>query len=336
MTFEDILDEFRTLGGVAENVRRGLGPYGYGIFPIDPKLPVRLHAPEKLLLLPEDLEVCDGKLTIRAGSTVGLAERQLFGTLQEYFGWSAGLSEELWVSQSKWHDLPDDVVAFITQMGAISDPQARFAEPSTNNSLHRFVRSRDIRYNGKTHLMPVVDLVNHSSSALPFNRTAGVGVTGTFAGEVLVRYNVADCWGNLLTYDFVDPSPFAYSMALAVEVFETRLSILRLLGSGRVRDDIYYPQKRVDGNTVELSFMMLGNARQPDLPRGIFRYLMRDHLTQQQADDVFESVVRFNHDKFVEALRLLRRREAPLVRALEEAAINQLDALAAHAGARPL
>ena len=338
MTFEELLDEFRALGGIAENVRRGTGAYGNGIFPVDERLPVRLHAPENLLLPPEDLLVRDGKLVVRGESVAGAAQRRWFEALHVSFGWSAGLFEELWANQVRWHTLPGDVSAFITHMGAISDPQLRLAEPSAHSCLYQFVRSRDVSYKGKAHIMPVIDFVNHSSNAPPYSMADGVGVGGTFAGEVLVRYNVADSWANMLTYGFADPSPFAYSVTLTVDLFGTqRLSILRKIGSGEVAPDgVHYPNKRVDGNTIELSYLNLGNARVPDLPRAIFRKLMRDHVTQQQADDVFESIARFNHSKFVEALRLLRKHDSPMISTLEEAAIDQLDALSACVGARPL
>ncbi len=337
MPFEELLDEFRSLGGIAENVRRGTGQYGAGIFPIDATRPVRLHAPENLLFATEELEVRDGHLRIRAASSLGTPERRLFEAVHEGFGWSSGGFDELRASQAQWCALPADVVACIKGMGAISDPDYRFAEPSAHVCLYQFVKSRDVAYKGRAWIMPVVDLTNHSSGAPPFLIENGVGVRGTFPGEVLVRYNVADSWGNTLTYGFADNSPYAYSLALMVDLFDTqRLSILRKIGAGEVDNGIHYPQKRIDGNTIELSHLTLGNARQPDLPRAVFRKLMRDHVTERQADDVFESLVRFNHTKFIETLRILRKHEAPLVTVLEEAAINQLDALSACVGARAL
>lgn len=337
LRFEELLDEFRALGGVAENLRRGAGPYGAGIFPIDAAQPVRLHAPENLLFPAEDLEVRDGRLAIRPGSSGGAPERRFFETLHDRFGWSAGAFDALWVSQQQWCDLPPDVVTLIKSMGAIADPDRRFAEPSVHVCLYQFVKSRDVAYQGRAWIMPVVDLANHSSAAPPFVIESGVGIRGTFTGEVLVRYNVADPWGNALAYGFADASPYAYSLTLVVDLFETqRLSILRNIAAGDVVNGMQYPQKRIDGNTIELSHLMLGNARQPDLPRAVFRKLMRGHLAERQADDVFESVVRFNHSKFLDVLRTLRKHDAPLVATLEEAAIDQLDALSACVGARTL
>jgi len=335
--WNELLDEFRTLGGIAENVRRGIGSHGAGIFPVDPAREVALRVPENLLVPPQDLLVDAGRLAVRAASALHHRERSFFERLHLHFGWSAGAFDDLFASQRQWAQLPDDVVAFLKAMGALTDPELRFAAPSEELCLYRFVRSREIDYEGQMRIMPVVDFVNHSGGGRAFAIRNGAGVRGTYAGEVLVRYNVADPWANAMTYGFADDAPFAYSLSLTVELFgSARLSILRKIGSAEVQDGIRYPHKRVEGNTIELSFVDLGNVRQPDLPRGIFRRLLRDHLTERQADDVFESIARFNHSKFIEALRLLRKHDAPLVRVLEEAAIAQLDALSASVGARSL
>ena len=40
--WNEMLDEFRALGGVAENIRLGHGVFGRGLFPIDPAKPIRI------------------------------------------------------------------------------------------------------------------------------------------------------------------------------------------------------------------------------------------------------------------------------------------------------
>jgi hypothetical protein len=336
--WDELLQEYRALGGVFENVRRDVGRRGTGLFPIDRRLQVVLHAPENLLVPAGDLQLRGGHIVVRPESRLGERERRLFESVHQSFGWSAGTFEALWGSQRQWSQLPDEVVSCLKNVGALVDPDLRFAEPSELVCLQRFLRSRSFTYKGRKSIMPVVDFVNHSSGAAPFVVQNGVGVRGTFSEEVLVRYNAADSWANALTYGFADNSPVAYSILLSVELFgQLRFSIGRDIAEADVDENgIRYPRKRVDGNTIHLSFLLLGNARQPDLPRGTFRKVMAGHLTSQQADEVFDSVSRFNASKFLGALRTLRKHDAPLVRVFEDAAINQLDAISASVGARSL
>jgi len=82
--------------------------------------------------------------------------------------------------------------------------------------------------------------------------------------------------------------------------------------------------------------MMLGHCTAPDLPRAIFRSVMSPMLDARRADEVFDSVAHFNRVKFLDTLRLLRTYDGHLVTLLEDAAINQLQALSSAVGARAL
>lgn len=338
VVFEELLEQFRALGGRAENVRRDAGPRGYGIFPVDPGRWVKLHASENLLIPTEEVEVREGALVVRETAATGTAERAFFRDVHERFGWSAGTFEELWAAQSQWSRLPEEVNRALRSTASLDNFDLRFADPSPFSCLYHFVKSRDFMYNGRAYIAPVIDFVNHSSSAKPYVIERGVGVEGTFPGEVLVRYGVSDPWGFAMTYGFADKAPLAYSLPIAVDLFEKqRLSIRRDFTAADVGETgVRFPRKHVDGATIDFSFVMLGHARQPDLPRGIFRKLMSAHVTPQQADEVFDSILRFNHGKFLELLRTLRAHDAPLTRMLEDAAIDQLEALSANVGARSL
>jgi hypothetical protein len=221
---------------------------------------------------------------------------------------------------------------------ALDNADLRFAGPSPFGCLYQFVKSRDFTYRGQAYIAPVVDFVNHCATAKPFVIEDGVGIAGNFTGEVLVRYGVADAWGFALTYGFADKALLSYSLPITVDLFgRGRLSIRRDFSAASVGSDrIRFPQKRLENGAIDLSFVMLGHARQPDLPRGVFRKLLSDHVTPQQADEAFDSILRFNHTTFLELLRTLRAHDAPLVRMLEEAAIDQLDGLSANVGARAL
>ena len=69
-SWDEMIAEFRRLGGVAENFRYGTGPFGRGLFAIDPTQPVRLQVPKRLLI-PTDMLVAKGdRLEIRPEAPV--------------------------------------------------------------------------------------------------------------------------------------------------------------------------------------------------------------------------------------------------------------------------
>lgn len=336
--FEELLETFRTHGGVADNVRYGESRHGHGLFPVDAHLAVRLHVSETLLVPAADLELREDRLAVREASLLPLEVRELFERLHRHFGWSAGLSEELLAAQERWNRLPSEVARFLTNLGTFTDPASRFAEPSARSCLYDFLRSRELAYKGGTYVAPVLEFVNHSVAAAPFVVASGVGVCGTFPGEIVARYSPADPWGYAMTYGFADGSPNAYCLPITVEPpGAPRLSIRRDLATADLDErHVRLPRTTIRSDAIDLSFVMLGHARRPDLPRGVFRKVMSPHLTIQKSDEIFDNILRFNHLRFLELLKILRKHDVPLTRMLEDAAIHQLEALSANVGARAL
>lgn len=50
----DLIEEFRRLGGSADNICLRAGPFGRGVFPVDPSQPMLVRAPENFLLPVEE------------------------------------------------------------------------------------------------------------------------------------------------------------------------------------------------------------------------------------------------------------------------------------------
>jgi hypothetical protein len=336
MDWEALLDEFRALGGTAENVRVAEGRYGRGLFVVDPALPAKIHACERLLVPIDALELRDGRLAVKAGAGVGERERAFFEAYQQHLGWGNGGREAAWRSHEAWNRLPSAVVEYVKHMGALEDPQRRFEVPSMEACARRYVNERDFFYGGGLYMAPFVDLTNHRGTAAPFVLEGGLGVAGTFDDEMLVRYNARDPWENALTYGFSDLAVFAYSLAIDVDVRGRRFSIGRKFADGEVREGIRWPLVETAGDAVRLGHVVLGNPAAPDLPRAVFRRIVAPYLTATEADDAFDGIQHFNRTKFLDVLRLLKTNDGPLVRMLEDAAIHQLQTLSHSIGARPL
>lgn len=335
MDWDELLAEFCALGGIAENVRLGVGPLGRGIFVNDSGRPATLHASENLLVPTDAVEVRDGQLKVKAGADVGAREAAFFEALHADFGWGAGLLHELQAAQSAWNGLPHEVVEFINGMGALIDPQVRFLPPTPEVCFYQLVRTRHALYQGKHCFMPLIDFVNHSSRVPTYVLQDGIGVTGDFAGEMLVRYNGRDSWANALTYGFAELATYAYSVSIAVDLYgRYQLSIRRDVSDVEFREGAGFPIVNLENGTIELSFLTLGHYAATDVPRGMFRSVMAPYLTAAEADQVFDSIAHFNRLKFLSLVRLLRRYDGPMVRMLEDAALDQLELLSGCVGAR--
>ena len=337
MDWERLFAEFRDLGGVAENVRLGEGPFGRGIFVVDPAKPATLHASENLLVLVDDVEIRNGQMMVKAESSLGPREREFFQNFQRYFGWGAGLFDELWRSQTEWSRLPPEVILAITNIGALEDPDRRFLPPTVELCLYAFVRTRYFTNRAKPYLAPVVELGNHSSSAAGYVVKDGIGLTGKFDDEVFGRYNLGDSIGHALYSSFSDRAVFAHSLAVTVDIDgQKRISVARDINVHDLHDGIRYPRVTRDGSTIHLPFLVLGFTAAPDVPRAVFRKILSSDLTAPRADETFDTIAHFNRTKFLDLLRILDKYDTPLIRMLKEAAINQLETLSYCVGARSL
>jgi len=336
MQWDQLVEEFRALGGVAENVRLGTGPRGRGIFVIDPAKPASLNIPRAITVPIETLGVEDGDIRVQRGR-IDDRVASFYEHYEKYFGWSAGGREEAFALQREWHELPPEIVAFLKTMGVLDHPEARFMPPEERVLVEGHVRARMFQDSTGAFMIPMIDLVNHSSPVRGYVMDGGVGVTGTFADEVLVRYNNFDAITMALHYGFADLSIFAASIGITVDLpGGRRLTIARDLSVSETRNGIGFPVVTLNDNVIRFSYLMLGIIGVEDVPRAVFRSLMAPYIDRTAADQVFDGIAHFNRVRFINLLRTLRKYDGTLVRVLQETCINQLEALSSCVGARTL
>ena len=68
--WDEMIEEFRALGGVADNIEQGCGALGRGLFPVDPKKNVRIFVPENLLINVKEVVFESGLLRVKEGASV--------------------------------------------------------------------------------------------------------------------------------------------------------------------------------------------------------------------------------------------------------------------------
>ena len=200
-SWEEMLEEFRKLGGTADNFVQRQGSRGRGIFPIDNTTPVRLRVPRNLLVPAEDIEFVDDQLRIRNSAAVGAAEREFVEKYENTFSWGGGGRSECAAFLEGMKNLhvgmsaPPFVKSFLDA-----------AKTSVDESVgRRFLHSRCITFEDKSVLMPVMELVNHDPLANGYDVEDDISIEGGFSDEVLVRYSIRDPFGMFLSYGFASP-----------------------------------------------------------------------------------------------------------------------------------
>lgn len=337
--WREMLAEFRALGGTAENVCCREGERGRGLFAEDASRPVRLRAPENLLLPREEVVFQDGKFRVASTSNMASAEKAWLEHYENEFSWGGGGRSEVEAFFEGIDALPNHLREKLAKLLAMPD---LIGDTTSESVQQRFLDSRVIEYNNRSVVMPIIELINHGR-APGYDRTAGVAVNGTFTDEVLVRYSGMDAFGFFRGWGICSDEGIALSIPLRQHSNENDslgdLCIDRKIDDDNMTQDkatgIRLPKLTVKENTVELSFLVLGDKRFPRLSRAIFQRIFRD-AGLRVSDERFEMLRRTNNMFFLGVLGELEAVNAPMATTLRTMCRFQLEALASCFGTRQI
>jgi hypothetical protein len=324
-----MLDAFRALGGTADNIRQDMGPVGRGIFPIDPSKPIALRVPDNLLIDTADIVFENGRIGVRAHAAGGGRERAFLEDYENRFSWGDGGRAETEQTFAEAQRLPGELRRLLLTEHRCG---LWFDEPAPERIQEQFIASRCISYRGRTVIMPIVELVNHGAGA-NYDTADGVKLTGTFAGEVLVKYSDLDSYGLFLTYGFAQEQPHALSIQLAGNVGDTQLAIEREIGDVAGSTRAWMPGLAMTDGGAQLDFLMIGNRQYPRLCRGIFYKIMRA-AGAAGFEEAFDTIQHVNRMHFLSLLAALEDQTAPMARTLRRMARHQLTTMSFSFGVR--
>jgi hypothetical protein len=333
--WNDMIEEFRSLGGTADNVVQRLGRYGYGLFPQDPAKPVDIHVPAKLLIPKRWIRENGPDLVIDEQAGFDARIRAFFTRYQREFSWGReGRQSALeWIA--KFEGLPEKIKLYLREIMGRRFPQHKLAE---EHALDWFLASRYVGYHGEQSVMPVVELINHLPTADYIDTRDGVRVRGMYADEVSVRYNMDDSLQCFFEFGFVSPELWAFSLPVTVRnVYGTTLIVRTETKKrqGPVGVQSHLPTLESTDQGIVISHLLMGHALMPQLPRSIFRRILSG-FSPEQADEVFQIIARINIRLLLKLLDDLEGHEEPICQELRAVVRLQLSALAESFGARDL
>jgi len=329
--WDDLLHEFRALGGTADNIRLGEGEYGRGLFPVIPSLPVALHIPENLLIPVEDMVFIDGKLRVGPKSGASARERAWLDRYQELLGWSGGGADSIRQMYDQAAALPSELRSRLA-----TEPFCAplLAEPTDRLILTRYMTARSLTYEDKSVVIPLVELANHRDGVRYLCKD-GVGLHGQFPGEILVQYSDHDSLDYFLTWGFASPRPVAFSVMMSGQIDTTPMQIQSGFAGRPASPRDWIPQMEKSAAGGSLSFVMLGNEKFPRLAKGIFYKLMRD-AGYSGYEECFDLIQHHNRLHALALIKVLDGVDLPLARTLRAVAQHRLHAMSFCFGVREI
>ncbi|RFO96617.1 hypothetical protein DIC66_11355 [Rhodoferax lacus] len=329
MSPAELLAQFRALGGIADNVCIRPCQHGIGLFAVEPAQAVRVHTPAQLLIAPQLLELTpEAQLKVRSGSGLGAEVVAFHEGYLRSIAWAAGGHARIRAHYQALCALPDRLKHFLQIFGCTDD----LGQPPTpQQAFAAYCISRQIRVQGSSRLMPVLELINHADTGAPYGVSPeGVSLSGRFAGEVLACYRQhLDAFHFFFNYHFAAPSRSALSCEVRIGLdATTTLQVSRWDGLSELREGARVPQVRTRKNEIQLSYVELVNQDAPALPRQVFVALLSEQgLPSNRAHALFDGLLAHNRQVLQDFLAACEAAPGPLTAQLKAVAGYQLDKL---------
>jgi hypothetical protein len=328
--WDAMLAEFRSLGGIADNICIKDGQFGRGLFSSDPSKPVDVYIPESLLIDVHHLHFSYSDLTVGPESPAGAREKAFIENYEREFSWG--------VYRRSIEDLMREFRAASPELRAFMesplDLGAWLAEINPKSVAERFFSSRCISYGKRAVVMPIIELANHGTGTT-YKVGNGIRLSGQFDGEIFARYElISDSLQMFESWGFAPPEDAAFSLRLAVD--NAGIVILReQVKPVLVQGVPFVPDVSTSNGQLTLSHLLLGHKKYPRLAKGIFYRIMRNAgRSQAEAESLFDTILHTNRTQFYKLLALSEDAPPQFGRLLRSLARFQLEAMSNAIGAR--
>ena len=330
--WRELVEEFTSFGGTADNVIQREGSLGLGLFPIDPSKPAELHVPDQLLVASDNLELRDGNIVLKDSSSYPKGFNDWYQRFQADYSWGAEAQDSIRAFEEGLKNLPDNVRTLLRNLG-IANIESRCSGSITEQHIFdRFIATRRINRNERAWLMPIIELVNHSPKQPSWGVSEqGITVKGTYDDEILVRYSVADPLRRLFQYGFNCKEPHGFSMRVQV-VHRGKKIIVK---GGINYAPLSLPKVEIIEDALMIDSAMLGSMDQPRMPKAILREALIKH-EWVDPEELFDQIRRKNQLALIKILREIENEEKLISDLVRTACRDQLIAIGHYMGSREI
>jgi hypothetical protein len=328
--WDDMLAEFRALGGIAENLCLKNGAFGRGLFPLDPSKPYTLHIPASLLIDINHVEFENDVFRVGPKAQIGERARSFLEGYERDFSWGVANQEVRDVLQMLY-EAPQEIRELMRSPFNVDSWLVEPTDPTAVQS--RYLASRALTFKpGIDVVIPIVELANYGHATRYKIDENGAGLEGKTDGEILVHYRPDDPLGIFVGWGFVSENePFACSLSLGVDKKGPPIRIMRKEVNLDLRPKPFMPDVTHEGDTLVLSFLMLGNRNNPQLPRAIFDRIMRE-AGRAHAVEMFDFIQHINRLQWLKLMKASESAAVPLGQLLRNLARSQLEAMSYNVG----
>ena len=325
--WDQLLNEFRSFGGIAENVIQRQGQFGLGLFPIEPGQRSELRVPQHLLVPVKQIVLLDGELRLKNTKSFPNGYDEWFRTYQANYSWGAEAQQKILEFECRLKALPMEILEQLTSLGLTKN--RRKSRLSTYEIATRFIKTRQIWHSKKQVIMPILELVNHAPHGVTWDMGGdGIAIKGNFSEEILVNYSISDPLRRFMQYGFNCQEPAGFSLDLKFSHNDQLVVI-----DGGINNMPRMPcEVHTNNHKLLIRRPLLGLHSSPKIPRSIFKKSLSSYV--EDADELFDKINHINRICVISLLDKLNNYNGVMIRQLRKAALDQLISLSCHVGSK--
>jgi len=327
-----LIETFRNLGGTANNVVQREGPLGLGLFPIDSSQPVELRVPKHLLVDTSNLELRDGAVVIKDPSVHPKGFAEWYEGFQANYSWGAEARHSIETFEEGLKSLPDSLRQKLHKTNLVNI-KTRYPGVNKEQELfRRFIATRQINHYGKTVMMPIIELTNHSPNESGWIvDKESIAVRSQYAGEVLVKYSASDPLHRFIQYGFNCNEAIGFSLTIKLRHRGEEIII-----NGGLNPKPFEEVNAIKkGQTVMFNQPLLSSRNAPKMPRALFKQSCK-LFKNIESNELFDQIHLKNRITLIEIARDLENINNNFARQLKIAILNQIEILSEHLGTRKI
>mgnify|MGYP001240734399 CR=1 FL=1 len=270
-SWDNLIAEFRSHGGIADNIYQKKGSYGMGIFPINPKLKSRIFIPKKLLIKKEDIYLENNKLRIKRDKSYEDGVKNFFYLYQDNLAWGGEARETTELFEKGLLEFPPSLKNVLKKY-TLFDIEKRHKGAWSEIIKREFLNSRSLDFYNSSVIAPIFELVNHEVNSYPFYRKFDGFVTPNYLPrdkELTFSYGCQSSFSRVFKYGFFSKESLIFSFPFNIKLNNKNINVIcKGLDLNRDKTNVQF-----DDSNIIIEGLPIASKNKSSFVKNFFEYL---------------------------------------------------------------
>ena len=319
-----LINQFRNLGGVAENICQKNGSKGRGIFPVKEELKSKIFTPSNLIIKKNDIFLDDDKVRIKEEKNEYNNEtREFFNFYQDNFSWGGGGREDTEAFENSLGLFSSELKSLLRD-NRLVDIDKRHKGSWKDVILSQFLYAREFNFRNELQIVPLLELVNHDVISFQFYKSANGISSPNYPpsdSELTYTYASKGTLNCFFDYGFFSKETIVFSFPFNLKIENKEISII--CKGNELRDDLIKIQR--SGKSILIEGIPIADSNSKSLPEAYFKELVDQIGEKNISIDYLYKIKNFNKLIRENLLENLKTKEHIASSMFSRAILHELD-----------